>query len=71
MSPFYTIYGGILLILQYLTGFKVGFYDLNFAYSKRTMEQIGITIDDFQPAFNPLVVKVFLKNRINKIEILI
>ncbi|CAF1290556.1 unnamed protein product, partial [Rotaria sordida] len=59
MSPFFTIYGGILLILQYLVGFKISFNQLNFAYDRRTMEQIGIRIDDFQPAFIPLLLKSF------------
>jgi len=58
MSPFFTIYGGILLILQYLIGFKVGFDQLHFAYDRETMEQIGIRMNDFQPAFNPLLIKV-------------
>jgi hypothetical protein len=58
MSPFFTIYGGILLILQYLIGFKVGFNQLHFAYDRRTMEQIGIQVRDFQPAFIPLLLKV-------------
>jgi hypothetical protein len=58
MSPFFTIYGGILLILQYLVGFKVSFDQLHFAYSRRSMEQIGISINDFQPAFVPLLIKV-------------
>ncbi|CAF2675030.1 unnamed protein product [Rotaria sp. Silwood2] len=59
MSPFFTIYGGTLLILQYLVGFKISFNQLNFAYDRRTMEQIGIRIDDFQPAFIPLLLKSF------------
>jgi len=58
MSPFFTIYGGILLILQYLVGFKVSFDQFNFAYDRQTMKQIGIDINDFQPAFNPLLIKV-------------
>jgi hypothetical protein len=58
MSPFFTIYGSILLILQYLTGFKVGFEQLNFEYSRRAMEQIGISINDYQPAINSLLIKV-------------
>ena len=61
MSPFFTIYGGILLILQYLSGFKISFNELKFSYNYRTMEQIGIRINDFQPSFNPLVLKVFKK----------
>ncbi len=60
MSPFFTIYGGILLILQYFAGFKIGFEQLNFEYSRRTMEQIGISINDYQPAINPLLIKVKL-----------
>ena len=59
MSPFFTIYGGILLILQYFAGFKVSFNELNFAYDSKTMEQIGISINDYQPGFTPLIVKVF------------
>ncbi|CAF4722599.1 unnamed protein product [Rotaria sp. Silwood2] len=59
MSPFFTIYGGILLILQYLIGFKVSFNQLNFAYDRRTMEQIGIPINDYQPAIMSLLVKPF------------
>ncbi len=58
MSPYFTIYGGILLILQYLVGFKVSFDQLHFAYDRRTMEQIGIRINDFQPSFIPLLLKV-------------
>jgi len=58
MSPFFTIYGAVLLILQYLIGFKVSFNQLHFAYDRRTMEQIGIRMDDFQPAFIPLLLKV-------------
>jgi hypothetical protein len=58
MSPFFTIYGGVLLVLQYLAGFKIGFEQLNFEYSRRTMEQIGISINDYQPAINPLLIKV-------------
>ncbi|CAF3472921.1 unnamed protein product [Rotaria socialis] len=58
MSPYFTIYGGALLILQYLVGFKVSFDQLNFSYDRRTMEQIGIRIEDFQPAFIPLILKV-------------
>ncbi|CAF3473310.1 unnamed protein product [Rotaria sp. Silwood1] len=61
MSPFFTIYGGILLILQYISGFRISFNQLNFAYDRRTMEQIGIRIDDFQPAFIPLLLKSFYK----------
>lgn len=61
MSPFFTIYGGILLILQYLVGFKVSFDQFNFAYDRDAMEQIGIHVNDFQPAFNSLLIKVFLK----------
>jgi hypothetical protein len=59
MSPYFTIYGGILLILQYLTSFKISFDELNFPYDRHTMEQIGIGIKDFQPGFIPLVVKVY------------
>ncbi len=57
-SPFFTIYGGILLILQYLSGFKLSFDTFNFAYDRQTMEQIGIRINDFQPAFISLFIKV-------------
>ncbi|CAF1290006.1 unnamed protein product [Adineta steineri] len=59
MSPFFTIYGVILLILQYLSGFKVSFDQLNFMYDRRTMAQIGIQIIDYRPAFIYLVVKSF------------
>jgi hypothetical protein len=67
MSPFFTIYGGILLILQYIVGFKIGFNQLHFAYDRRTMEQIGIRINDYQPGFIPLLLKVCksLKKTIN------
>jgi hypothetical protein len=58
MSPLFTIYGGALLILQYLCGFKISFDQLNFPYDNRTMEQIGVRINDYQPAFIPLLVKV-------------
>lgn len=58
MSPFYTLYAAGLLILQYLTGFKIGFDQLNFAYDRGTMEQIGVKIEDYQPEFVPLLVKV-------------
>jgi len=47
------------LILQYLEGFKISFDQLNFAYDRRTMEQIGIKINDFQSPFIHLVVKSF------------
>ena len=57
-SPFFTLYGTALLILQYLSSFKISFDQLNFAYTRRTMEQIGISINDYQPGFIPLVVKV-------------
>jgi hypothetical protein len=59
MSPFFTTYGGILLILQYLSGFKVSFNELNFPYDHATMDQIGIRINDYQPAFIPLIAKVY------------
>ncbi len=59
-SPFFTIYGGILLILQYLSGFKLSFDTFNFSYDRQTMEQIGIRINDFQPAFISLFIKVQL-----------
>jgi hypothetical protein len=59
MSPYFTIYGGILLILQYLTAFKISFDEFNFPNDRHTMEQIGIEIKDFQPGFIPLVVKVY------------
>ncbi|CAF5175239.1 unnamed protein product, partial [Rotaria sp. Silwood1] len=39
--------------------FKISFNQLNFAYDRRTMEQIGIRMDDFQPAFIPLLLKSF------------
>ena len=58
MSPFFTIYGAGLLILQYISGFKIKFIDFNFSYSNETMKQIGIRIDDFQPAMNFLLIKV-------------
>ncbi len=63
-SPFFTIYGTILLILQYLSGFKISFDELNFAYDRQTMRQIGIQINDYQPAFIPLLVKVCWFNKI-------
>jgi hypothetical protein len=74
MSPFFTIYGGILLILQYLTGFKVGFVQLGFAYNRTTMQQIGITINDYQPAINSLLIKVkenLFDSRLNLMNILV
>ena len=58
MSPFFTIYGAILLILQYLSGFKISFDQLDLLTDRRTMKQIGIQIHDYQPAFTPLLVKV-------------
>ncbi|CAF2706676.1 unnamed protein product [Rotaria sp. Silwood2] len=57
MSPFFTIYGGILLILQYITGFTISFDQFKFGYDRRTMEQIGIQTNDYYPAFVPLLVK--------------
>ena len=48
----------MLLILQYINGFKIAFKEYNFAYDYHTMEQIGVQINDFQPAFTPLLVKV-------------
>ncbi len=63
-SPFFTIYGVILLILQYLSGFKLSFDQFNFGYDRLIMKQIGIEINDYQPAFIPLIVKVcYLKNK--------
>ncbi|CAF4741750.1 unnamed protein product, partial [Rotaria sp. Silwood2] len=56
MSPFFTIYGGILLILQYISSFKISFDQFKFAYDRRTMEQIGIKINDYSPAFISLFV---------------
>ena len=66
MSPLFTIYGGVLLILQYITGFKISFDQFHWAYERRTMEQIGIRINDYFPAFVPLLVKVryYKTNRI-------
>jgi hypothetical protein len=58
MSPFFTLYGGLLLVLQYLSGFKISFDQLKFSYNRPTMEQIGIQIHDYQPAFIPLLAKV-------------
>jgi len=58
MSPFFSLYGGLLLILQYICGFKISFEELNFAENRTTMEQIGIKISEFQPAFNVLAIKV-------------
>lgn len=58
MSPFYTIYAGILLTLQYACGFKISFEQANLPYDRRTMDQIGIRINDYNSAFVPLVVKV-------------
>ncbi|CAF3021172.1 unnamed protein product, partial [Rotaria sp. Silwood2] len=58
MSPFFTIYGGILLILQYISSFKISFDQFKFAYDRRTMEQIGIKINDYSPAFISLFVKI-------------
>ena len=58
MSPFYTIYGGILLTLQYVCGFKISFEQASLPYDRRTMDQIGIRINDYNSAFVPLVVKV-------------
>lgn len=58
MSPFFTIYGAILLILQYLTAFKVEMTDATFHLSNGTLQQIGIPSSDFQPAMTELTVKV-------------
>lgn len=57
-SPFFTLYGTGLLILQYLSSFKISFDQLNLAYTRRTMEQIGVNIKDYQPGFIPLIIKV-------------
>jgi hypothetical protein len=48
----------MLLILQYLCGLKISFNQLNLGYDRETMQQIGIRINDYQPAFIQLVVKV-------------
>jgi hypothetical protein len=58
MSPFFTLYGGMLFVLQYLSGFKIISDRLNLSYDRPTMEQIGIQIHDYQPAFIPLLAKV-------------
>ena len=58
MSPFFTIYGGLLLILQYLCGFKIGFDQLSFLSDRHTMEQIGIKINDYHSAFISSSIKV-------------
>lgn len=55
----------ILLVLQYLSSFKISFDQLNLAYTRRTMEQIGIQINDYQPGFIPLVVKVSEEIRVS------
>ncbi|CAF1149255.1 unnamed protein product, partial [Didymodactylos carnosus] len=59
LSPFFTFYGTGLLILQYLSGFKISYQQLNFGLNQSFMEQIGIRINEFQPAFIPLLVKSF------------
>ena len=69
MSPFYTLYGAGLLILQYLTGFKISFDQLNFTYDRITMEQIGLKIEDYQPEFVPLLIKVSNENIIFVIKL--
>jgi hypothetical protein len=66
MSPFFTLYGGVLLILQFLSGFKVAFDSLNFGYDRRTMDQIGIHMSDFNPAFVTLLVKVRLDKSVER-----
>lgn len=58
MSPFFTIYGGILLMLQYASGLKLSFDEFHFAFNRQTMDLIGMQINDYQPAFISLVVKV-------------
>ncbi|CAF5125773.1 unnamed protein product, partial [Rotaria sp. Silwood1] len=58
MSPFFTIYGGILLIVQYLSCFKISFHQLKFDYDRCTMEHIGIRINDYYSTFVSLLVKV-------------
>ena len=63
MSPFYTIYGSILLTLQYVCGFKISFEQANLPYDRRTMDQIGIRINDYSSAFVPLAVKVRTSRR--------
>lgn len=65
MSPFFTIYGALLLILQYLTAFKVEFNDSSLHLSNGTLEQIGIPSSEFQPAITELSVKVREMNRIH------
>ncbi|CAF3646268.1 unnamed protein product [Rotaria sordida] len=57
MSPFFTLYGGILLILQYISGFRISYDQFKFSYDRRTMEQIGIRTNDYYPAFIPLLIK--------------
>ncbi|CAF1213486.1 unnamed protein product [Rotaria magnacalcarata] len=57
MSPFFTLYGGILLTLQYICGLNISFDQFEFAYDRQTMKQIGIQTNDYYPAFVPLLVK--------------
>ena len=70
MSPFFTIYGAFLLILQYLAGFKVKFNDSSLHLSNGTLEQIGIPSSDFEPAIIDLSVKVRENNRRSSLIIL-
>ena len=58
MSPYFTIYGAILLVIQYSVAFRISFEQFHFEYDRRTMEQIGIRINDFQSSLVPLIVKV-------------
>ncbi|CAF4296585.1 unnamed protein product [Rotaria socialis] len=57
MSPFFTLYGGILLTLQYICGLNISFDQFEFAYDRQTMKQIGIETNDYYPAFVPLLAK--------------
>ena len=68
MSPYFTIYGALLLILQYVVAFRISFEQFHFDYDRRTMEQIGIRVSDFQSSLIPLTVKVGRTRRGNERE---
>ena len=58
LSPFLMIYGSILLLIEYSFGFSISFDRYHFLYDRKTMEQIGIRVSDYQPAFPRLILQV-------------
>lgn len=55
LSPVFTIYGGILLLVQYSFAFKWNSVDKH-----QAMKYLGIRINDFQPQFFELLAQVQL-----------